>query len=431
MVNGNSGKVLDDPAYSTADSTIIQQYQLNGGINQQWKLAQQSDGYDTIANAYSGKVLNVIVSSTRAGTLIVQYTANGAANQEWALTTPNTSAASNPNWSGYVAADKISSPTAGTVTYVAGTWTVPAVTGPSTGTYKSAVWVGIDGFGTHSVEQVGTEEDVVNGVASYSAWWEMYSSITKQAQQPIDTITVKAGDVITASVKYVPDLLSTSGSFELYLDDTTRSDPAFDQTKSSADYQNPLATRSMAEWIVETPTYTPTGSTSSYYAALPNFGGATFSNASAKINGTLGPINSSKWQSQALNINSGGTTYDTTTNLTPSGDGFGVIFNNSGVARLAPAGSGGTNTTRGETVGTTHVERPLTISPVVAGLGASSRSPVAKPIVERGRPALGILIDPKALDSLFADRDMFEGHSLRLKGFDGLAHVTRHPHLNA
>jgi hypothetical protein len=38
IVNSSSGKVLDDPGFSTSNGAIIQQYQWNGGANQQWKL---------------------------------------------------------------------------------------------------------------------------------------------------------------------------------------------------------------------------------------------------------------------------------------------------------------------------------------------------------------------------------------------------------
>ena len=57
-----------------------------------------------------------------------------------------------------------------------GSWIVPTVTGSSRGTTYSAVWVGIDGYSDSTVEQIGTEEDVVNGGPSMHAWWEMYSS---------------------------------------------------------------------------------------------------------------------------------------------------------------------------------------------------------------------------------------------------------------
>ena len=38
IVNAASGKVLDDPNFSTSNGTPMIQFQLNGGLNQQWKL---------------------------------------------------------------------------------------------------------------------------------------------------------------------------------------------------------------------------------------------------------------------------------------------------------------------------------------------------------------------------------------------------------
>ena len=38
IVNAASGKVLDDPNFSTSNRAPIQQFQLNGGLNQQWRL---------------------------------------------------------------------------------------------------------------------------------------------------------------------------------------------------------------------------------------------------------------------------------------------------------------------------------------------------------------------------------------------------------
>ena len=60
------------------------------------------------------------------------------------------------------------------VSYVAGSWVVPTVSTKTNG--YSSVWVGIDGYSSSTVEQIGTEEDVVNGKATYYAWYEMYPS---------------------------------------------------------------------------------------------------------------------------------------------------------------------------------------------------------------------------------------------------------------
>ena len=77
--------------------------------------------------------------------------------------------ASSTNWSGYAVTGASKS-----VTFVGGTWTVPAVQScTSTNTYSS-FWVGIDGFNSNSVEQLGTDSDCSSGSATYYAWREMY-----------------------------------------------------------------------------------------------------------------------------------------------------------------------------------------------------------------------------------------------------------------
>ena len=50
---------------------------------------------------------------------------------------------------------------------------MPTVSG--SGPTYSSVWVGIDGYSSNTVEQIGTEQDVsANGKTSYYAWYEMY-----------------------------------------------------------------------------------------------------------------------------------------------------------------------------------------------------------------------------------------------------------------
>jgi hypothetical protein len=96
IMNAASGKVLDDPGGSTADGTPVQQYQFNGGLNQQWYFVTLSDGNSQIVNAASGKVLDDPSGSTANGTIIQQFTANGGVNQEWALLGAGSTAAVGP-----------------------------------------------------------------------------------------------------------------------------------------------------------------------------------------------------------------------------------------------------------------------------------------------------------------------------------------------
>jgi hypothetical protein len=85
ILNAASGKVLDDPGFSPNNGTIIQQYQWNGGANQQWNLIPLSNGKSEILNVASGKVLDDPGFSRRDGTHIQQYQWNGGANQQWNL----------------------------------------------------------------------------------------------------------------------------------------------------------------------------------------------------------------------------------------------------------------------------------------------------------------------------------------------------------
>ena len=67
FVNASTGEVLDDPGFSTSNGAGIQQYQLNGGLNQQWSIgdAGSVDGVEAgnvISNAYSTLMLDAPTS---------------------------------------------------------------------------------------------------------------------------------------------------------------------------------------------------------------------------------------------------------------------------------------------------------------------------------------------------------------------------------
>src|SRR5215472_3488086 len=62
------------------------------------------------------------------------------------------------NWSGYAVTGA-----KGSVSDVTGSWIVPTMDCSTTPTGYSAMWVGIDGYSSNTVEQIGTESDCVNG----------------------------------------------------------------------------------------------------------------------------------------------------------------------------------------------------------------------------------------------------------------------------
>jgi Peptidase A4 family len=159
------------------------------------------------------------------------------------------------NWSGYAVSGT-------TFTDVKGTWTQPiadcSVTNRST---YSSFWVGIDGYNSGSVEQIGTEADCSHGSPSYSAWFEMYPN-------PMFTIpvTVTPGASYTGEVKY-----NGSGSFTLTL--STGGQVIYSTTQS---LNNPSL--SSAEWIAEAPSLCAGGC---HVAPLTDFGQVAFSSATA------------------------------------------------------------------------------------------------------------------------------------------------------
>ena len=107
-------------------------------------------------------------------------------------------------WGGY--AD-----TGETYTSVSGSWTVPTLNCAATKNSSVSPWIGIDGWSSQTVEQIGFDQDCTKGVAGYFPWVEMYP-----ANSIYFTETVNAGDHITAAV-------SASGtSWTLTESDTTQ-----------------------------------------------------------------------------------------------------------------------------------------------------------------------------------------------------------------
>lgn len=155
------------------------------------------------------------------------------------------------NWAGYVS-------TSGPFSSVSATWVQPTGVCSSLSTYSS-FWVGLDGDGSNSVEQTGSEVDCRSGTPRYSAWYEMY---------PSPAVTwfnrVKPGDVMRASVT-----ADGIGHFALTLADAT-------QGWSHSVLRTYLAgARHSAEIIAEAP--------SNGVGVLPltNFGTVVFTSAEA------------------------------------------------------------------------------------------------------------------------------------------------------
>lgn len=211
---------------------------------------------------------------------------------------------SSSNWSGYVA-------TGDTFKSVGASWTVPAVSCPAGATSDSSHWIGIDGDGSSTVEQDGTEADCSSGTPTYDAWYEMYgdNAVNDGYEVALSTATypVFPGDAITAKV-------SLSGTtWTLALSDATH--PwAFATNIASP---SPAPSQASAEWISERPEVC---ASSCALASLANFGAVSFTGATASGAHTTGGI--SAFSSSPIEMVNGSDVLSAPGALTSSGANF-------------------------------------------------------------------------------------------------------------
>ncbi|GIH07769.1 hypothetical protein Rhe02_58360 [Rhizocola hellebori] len=79
----NGAQVWDVTGVSTADNAGIQLWAYGGGNNQQWLAVAEGGGYYHFVNRNSGKCLDVPAASTANSVQLVQYTCNGTAAQSF------------------------------------------------------------------------------------------------------------------------------------------------------------------------------------------------------------------------------------------------------------------------------------------------------------------------------------------------------------
>jgi hypothetical protein len=194
---------------------------------------------------------------------------------------PQAAVASN-NWSGYVAANNLEAQKSGSVSAVYGAWTVPTLQETSDDSY-CAVWVGIDGFGSSTVEQIGTEHDWSNGQQQSYAWFEMYPGGSYQ----INDFPLNPNDMISASVVY-----QGGSTFVLKLYNDTQQVYVSIPTEYT---QSSVAERRSAEWIVEAPWL-------NNVLPLSDFGTIYLTECSGTINGHTELLRNNKWQNESIEM---------------------------------------------------------------------------------------------------------------------------------
>lgn len=167
------------------------------------------------------------------------------------------------NWSGYTV-------TGSSFTHVRGTWTVPTVNCGMTPNTYSSFWVGLDGYTSSTVEQIGTDSDCDGTMPAYYAWFEF----NPQPPMLIEGLVVSPGDLMSATVVY------SDNEFTLTITNASNGQSYSTTSRFSG------AKRSSAEWIAEAPCCARSGS------ALPlsDFGIAFFGADYSTDSSTAGPI---------------------------------------------------------------------------------------------------------------------------------------------
>jgi hypothetical protein len=181
------------------------------------------------------------------------------------------------NWAGY-AGNR-----AGTrFRYVSAAFQVPFVDCTAATRSYSSHWVGLDGLGSASVEQVGIEADCAGSTPRYYAWYEMYPKPVSVA------FTVRAGNAVQASVTYK----RSARKFILMLHDITSGRHFTRSLKCAAK----VCLRSSAEVISEAPS-----STSGGILPLANYRAASFSSITLTTSrGHRSGLNSRAWNTYQI-----------------------------------------------------------------------------------------------------------------------------------
>ncbi|MEV4417571.1 RICIN domain-containing protein [Catellatospora sp. NPDC049609] len=81
----NAAQVLDVSGVSAADNAVVHLWNYVGGGNQQWIPVAEGGGYYHFVSVHSGKCLDVPAASTADSVQLVQYTCNGTGAQSFRL----------------------------------------------------------------------------------------------------------------------------------------------------------------------------------------------------------------------------------------------------------------------------------------------------------------------------------------------------------
>lgn len=211
------------------------------------------------------------------------------------------------NWSGYVQTGQPNS-----FTRISGSWTVPALQCPGSGSTASATWTGIGGGSSvdPTLIQAGTAQSCEGGAAGYSAWWELIPAPAITAGEGLldaQEYPVNPGDQISVSID--------SGSvlvWNITIQNSTRG-WTFNITVPY------LAAGATAEWIEEAPL--SAGSAGVGQDTLSNFGRVGF--YALTVNGANPGLTA---EQRVVMVDSSDSVIANPSAPAPGGDAFDVCF---------------------------------------------------------------------------------------------------------
>ena len=196
----------------------------------------------------------------------------------------------NHNWAGYVQRGRTSE--------VSARFVVPRLAKRPSG--YASTWVGIDGYDTRYLTQVGVAEQVVGDKAAYYAWWEVLTPASMPPMQRF-SIAVRPGDSMLARVT------CGGGSARMAITNLTTHRSA----SRTVRYSGPCGS---GEWIQEAV------SVDHRISPSPNWGQVRFSSV------TRNRANARLRSSQSLDIMDGRGSQETRTSAPRNGNSFTVTW---------------------------------------------------------------------------------------------------------
>ena len=200
------------------------------------------------------------------------------------VTPPGRVASTSTNWAGFSAFEHHTS-----FSSVRGRWVQPTATCNSNHDQWASFWIGIDGYNSNTVEQIGTDSDcrdssAPGGTPTYYAWFEMYPA----PPHTIGGVPIHPGDQIVTRIS------ASNHRFSLVLTNAT--------TGKSFQTREKLVTaeQSSAEWIAEA----PSGCNGQSCKVLPlaNFGSVDFTGSYTTGDGHQGSISDPAWKHDRITM---------------------------------------------------------------------------------------------------------------------------------